>query len=85
MPEQASPRRVVARHGSAWLRALCAALPSGTFMGAKLLTRSQDGALSYLMALIDGQTGRLAALMDASVLTAYRTAATSAAALKAWG
>jgi alanine dehydrogenase len=79
--EQASPPRVVARGGGAWVRALAAVPPGSRFMGAKVFGFGRAKSVSYLIALFEQDTGALAALIDANLVTGYRTAATSAVAV----
>lgn len=76
-----NPRRVVARGDGAWLRALTAIPVSSRFMGAKVFGRSSSGRVSYLISLFDKVSGEVTALIDGNVVTAYRTAATTAAAV----
>lgn len=81
LPESAAPRRIVARHQDRWLRSLVAVPPGLRFMGGKLFARASSGQVTYLVTLIDQETGELCALIDGNVITAVRTAATTAAAL----
>jgi ornithine cyclodeaminase/alanine dehydrogenase-like protein (mu-crystallin family) len=76
-----SPPRVVARGNGSWLRALAAAPREGRYMGAKIFGFGRAKSVSYLIALFDQESGALAALVDASLITAYRTAGTSAVAV----
>jgi ornithine cyclodeaminase/alanine dehydrogenase len=76
-----SPPRVVTRGDGNWLRALAASPPGCRYMGAKIFGFGRAKSVSYLIALFEQQTGALAALVDANLLTAYRTAATSAVAV----
>jgi alanine dehydrogenase len=76
-----SPPRVVTRGEGCWLRALAAAPPHSTYMGAKIFGFGRKKSVSYLIALFEQETGALAALVDANLVTAYRTAATSAVAV----
>ena len=76
-----SPPRVVTRGNGNWLRALAASPPGSRYMGAKIFGFGRAKSVSYLIALFEQQTGALAALVDANLLTAYRTAATSAVAV----
>lgn len=78
-----SPPRVVARGAGNWLRALAASPPGSRYMGAKIFGFGRAKSVSYLIALFEQETGALAALVDANLITAYRTAATSAAAVDA--
>jgi alanine dehydrogenase len=76
-----SPPRVVTRGEGSWLRALAAAPPNARYMGAKVFGFGRAKSVSYLIALFEQETGALAALVDANLITAYRTAATSAVAV----
>lgn len=80
----AVPPRSIAAGGQAWLRCLAAA-PSGCrYFGAKLMGMASDATqpgVEYVIVLYDRQTSRIAAFVDGEKVTAYRTAATSAAAL----
>jgi ornithine cyclodeaminase/alanine dehydrogenase len=82
MSHAMTPPRVVARGNGVWFRALAAVSPNRRFMGAKLFGLGRAKSVSYLIALFDQETGALHALIDARFLTAVRTAATSAVALK---
>lgn len=78
------PPRTIASHDRAWLRALPAAPAGGRYFGAKLMgmaMASASPAVEYVIVLFDRQTSRIAAFIDANLLTGFRTAATSAAAL----
>lgn len=80
----AAPTRTIASSDKAWLRTLPAVPSGGRYFGAKLMgmsTAAQDPACQYVIVLFDRQTSRIAAFVDAEKVTAYRTAATSAAAL----
>jgi len=77
-----SPRRVVARGNGNWLRALAASPPGSRYMGAKVFGFGRAKSVSYLIALFEQETGALVALVDAHLITAYRTAATSAVAVE---
>lgn len=76
-----SPPRVVARGEGVALRALVATPPGCKFMGAKVFGRGRNKGMEYALVLIDQETGRIAALVDANPITALRTAATSAVAV----
>jgi ornithine cyclodeaminase/alanine dehydrogenase len=79
----ALPRRAVGRGGGSWLRIL-PALPSGRFFGAKLMgmsTTAPSPGVQYVVVLFDRETSAITGLVDGNHVTAYRTAATSAAAL----
>lgn len=79
----ALPQRAVGRSEGSWLRTL-PALPAGRYFGAKLMgmsTTAPSPAVQYVVVLYDRETSRIAAFVDGNHVTAYRTAATSAAAL----
>jgi alanine dehydrogenase len=76
-----SPPRVVARGDRTWLRALAAAPPNSRYMGAKIFGLGRQHMVTYLIALFDQETGVLAGLVDANLVTGYRTGATSAVAV----
>jgi ornithine cyclodeaminase/alanine dehydrogenase len=50
-------------------------------MGSKIFGFGRQRSVSYLIALFEQETGALVALVDANLITAYRTAATSAVAV----
>jgi len=50
-------------------------------MGCKIFGFGRRRSVSYVIALFEQETGALAALVDANLITAYRTAATSALAV----
>lgn len=85
-PEEpsATPPRLIASSANAWLRCL-PATPSGCrYFGAKLMGMATDApqpGVEYVIVLFDRETSRIAAFVDGEKVTAYRTAATSAAAL----
>jgi alanine dehydrogenase len=80
----ALPPRAAGRADGSWLRTL-SALPAGChYFGAKLMgmsTTAQSPGVEYVIVLYDRETSGIAAFVDAHHVTAYRTAATSAAAL----
>lgn len=84
MGAQAAPARTIAAAEKVWLRTLPAVPPGSRYFGAKLmgmaLSAPQPG-VEYVIVLFDRTTSRIAAFVDANLVTAYRTAATSAAAL----
>lgn len=84
-PEHAAtPPRTIAQSGKAWLRTLPAAPPGGRYFGAKLMGMAMASAtpgVEYVIVLFDRETSRIAGFLDANLLTGFRTAATSAAAL----
>lgn len=82
-PSSIPPRAIGGAEG-AWLRTLPAVPPGGRYFGAKLMgaaMRSATPGVEYVVVLFDRETSRLAAFLDANVITGLRTAATSAAAL----
>ena len=76
-----SPPRILARSPGVWFRALAGISPVGRMMGAKVFGASKSGQVTYLISLMDKETGALRALIDGHYLTAVRTAATSAVAV----
>lgn len=84
LPPAAVPPRTIAQSAGAWLRTLPAAPPNGRYFGTKLMGAAMNAkapAVEYVIVLFDRQTSRIAAFIDANLITGYRTAATSAAAL----
>src|ERR687893_2516951 len=82
--EHGLPRRTVARANGSWLRSLPAVPSAGRTFGAKLMgmsTTSATPGVEYVIVLFDRETSRIAAFVDGAQVTAWRTAATSAAAL----
>jgi alanine dehydrogenase len=79
--ESVSPPRTVARDSGLWLRTLTAVPPGARYMGAKLFGIGRRRTLQYVIVLIDQETGEVAGFVDANLITAYRTAATSAVAV----
>jgi alanine dehydrogenase len=77
----ATPPRTVARGDGVWLRSLTAVLPAGKYMGGKLFGVGRNGGVSYLIVLFDQATGAVVGLIDGKLVTAFRTAATSAVAV----
>lgn len=80
----AAPPRSIAQSGRAWLRSLPAAPVGGRYFGAKLMgmaMAAEAPGVEYVIVLFDRQTSRIAAFLDANLLTGFRTAATSAAAV----
>jgi len=80
----AAPARTIAAGEKAWLRTLPAVPPGGRYFGAKMMgmaTTAPSPGVEYVIVLFDRHTSRIAAFVDANLVTAYRTAATSAAAL----
>ena len=82
-PSALPPRTVFSDEG-AWLRTLPALPPGRRYFGAKLMgmaTAAADPGAEYVIVLYDRESSRIAAFVDGHRVTAYRTAATSAAAL----
>jgi ornithine cyclodeaminase/alanine dehydrogenase-like protein (mu-crystallin family) len=82
--EGAVPPRALGGDAGAWLRTLSALPPGGRYFGAKLMGMATDAAhpgVQYLIVLYDRETSRIAGFVDGHQVTAWRTAATSAAAL----
>ncbi|GGC01377.1 ornithine cyclodeaminase [Novosphingobium endophyticum] len=82
--EQAAPSRSIAQSEGAWLRTLPAAPPGGRYYGAKLMgadMKAADPSVEYVVVLFERATSRIAGFVDANLLTGFRTAATSGAAL----
>jgi ornithine cyclodeaminase/alanine dehydrogenase len=80
----ATPPRTVARGQGAQLRCLPAIPPGSRYFGAKLMGgafRAPKPGMEYVIVMFDRQTSRIGAILDGNLVTAYRTAATSAAAL----
>lgn len=83
---QSVPRRTIAAGAAerASLRTMTAVPPGSRYYGAKLMGMAFGPAgrqLEYVVILFDATTGAIAAIVDGNLVTAYRTAATSAAAL----
>ena len=84
MEAAAIPPRTIASADKAWLRTLPAAPPGGRYFGAKLMGMAGTSAtpgVQYVIVLFDRRSSRIAAFVDGNLVTGYRTAATSAAAL----
>lgn len=80
----ACPARTVATTDGSWLRTLPANPPGSRYFGAKLMAASMnatDRAVEYVIVLFERESGRIAGFLDANLITAFRTAATSSAAL----
>jgi ornithine cyclodeaminase/alanine dehydrogenase len=80
----AAPPRTVASSAGAGLRTLPAVPPGSRYFGAKLMGMALNSATpggQYVIVLFDRETSKIAAFVDGHLVTAYRTAATSAAAL----
>jgi ornithine cyclodeaminase/alanine dehydrogenase len=80
----ATPPRTIARAEKCWLRNLPAIPPGGRYFGAKLMGMAMGAkapGVEYVIVLFDRETSRIAAFVDANLVTGFRTAATSAAAL----
>jgi len=82
-PRSAPPRSIAASR-DAWLRCLPAVPPGGKYFGAKLMgmaTGAPDPACQYVIVLFDRDRSRIAGFVDGEKVTAYRTAAATAAAV----
>jgi len=83
-PDAALPSRSIAVDRDGWLRTL-PAMPNGCeHFGAKLMgitLTAAHPAVEYVIVLFSRETSRIAAFIDGAQITAYRTAATSAAAV----
>ncbi|MDT0510238.1 ornithine cyclodeaminase family protein [Novosphingobium sp. MMS21-SN21R] len=79
----ACPPRIVAQNGPSWLRALPSNPPGCRYFGAKLMGAAMNvgqPSVEYVIVLFDRETSQIAGFLDANLITAYRTAATSASA-----
>ncbi|WP_405784739.1 ornithine cyclodeaminase family protein [Streptomyces sp. NBC_01378] len=77
------PPRTMARGEQEWMRTLSGILPGSGVMGAKLIAVSNGHRRgAYLVALFDLETTELVALLDGRSITGFRTAATSALAVR---
>src|SRR3954465_9400890 len=74
--------RARAQTDHAMLHTMSAAAKSLGFMGAKLYSTSRRGPARFLLALFDGKTGALAALLQADYLGQMRTGAASGVATR---
>lgn len=84
IPPQSTPARSVAAVGKTWLRTLSAVPVGGRYYGAKVMGAAMGSAkpgVEYVIVLFDRETSRIAGLVDGALVTGFRTAATSAAAL----
>lgn len=84
IPSQSTPPRSVAAVGKTWLRTLSAVPVTGRYYGAKVMGAAMGSAkpgVEYVIVLFDRETSRIAGLVDGALVTGFRTAATSAAAL----
>lgn len=76
-----APGRIIAVHGEQSMRCMPAISPVGRYMGAKHLVKTPRG-YRYAIVLFDKDDSELAMIVDGLSVTAFRTAATSAAALR---
>lgn len=83
IPDESAPPRSIARGDGVWCRALIGALPDGSYVGGKVFARGRSGGVSYVVVLFEQESGRLVAILDGEAITALRTSATSAVAVKA--
>jgi ornithine cyclodeaminase/alanine dehydrogenase len=74
------PARMNLEHGGIWLRVMPAIVPTANVMGLKVFHGVPGGGARYLVLLYAMDAGTMLAAVDASYLTAARTAATSAVA-----
>jgi alanine dehydrogenase len=84
IPPKSTPPRTVAVAGKTWLRTLPAVPVGGRYYGAKVMGMAMGSAapgVEYVIVLFDQETSRIAAFVDGNLVTGFRTAATSAAAL----
>jgi alanine dehydrogenase len=84
LERSALPPRTVGSDEGAWLRALPALPPGRRYFGAKLMgmaTAAARPGAEYVIVLYDRESSRIAGFVDGHRVTAYRTAATSAAAI----
>ncbi len=85
IPAKATPPRTVAVLEKTWLRNLPAIPPGSRYYGAKLMGSNMGGdappGIEYVIVLFDRTTNRIAAFVDGNLVTGFRTASTSAAAL----
>ncbi|WP_233808767.1 ornithine cyclodeaminase family protein [Paraburkholderia sp. HP33-1] len=84
IPPQSTPARSVAAVGKTWLRTLSAVPVEGRYYGAKVMGAAMGSAkpaVEYVIILFDRETSRIAGFVDGALVTGFRTAATSAAAL----
>lgn len=81
---KSTPPRTVAVAGKTWLRTLPAVPVGSRYYGAKVMGMAMGSAspgVEYVIVLFDQETSRIAAFVDGNLVTGFRTAATSAAAL----
>lgn len=84
IPPKSTPPRSVAALGKTWLRTLPAVPAGGRCYGAKIMGAAMDSSkpgVEYVIVLFDRETSRIAGFVDGALVTGFRTAATSAAAL----
>lgn len=84
IPPKSTPARTVAVAGKTWLRTLPAVPMGGRYYGAKIMGMAMGSAapgVEYVIVLFDQESSRIAAFVDGNLVTGFRTAATSAAAL----
>lgn len=74
------PARMNLEHFGTWLRVMPAIVPSANVMGLKVFHGVPGGGARYLILLYSASDGSVLAVVDASYLTAARTAAASAVA-----
>lgn len=76
------PTRLNLNYDAAFLRVMPAMLPDQELMGMKIFHRGHRSGVSYLVLLYDMSSGEALAMLDAAYLTAARTGATSAVAVR---
>ena len=84
IPPRSTPPRTVAVAGKTWLRTLPAVPIGSRYYGAKVMGMAMGSpapGVEYVIVLFDQETSRIAAFVDGNLVTGFRTAATSAAAL----
>lgn len=83
-PKEANPQRTVATLGKTWVRSLPSIPSVGRFYGVKVMGMAMGAkspGVEYVIILFDKESSRIAGFVDGNLVTAYRTAATTAAAL----
>lgn len=81
---EANPQRTVATLGKTWVRTLPSIPAVGRYYGVKVMgmaMAAKSAGVQYVIILFDKETSRIAGFVDGNLVTAYRTASTTAAAL----
>jgi alanine dehydrogenase len=84
LPPASTPPRSIGASQGGWLRTLPAVPPGGRYFGAKLMggqMTSPNKGVEYVIVLFERENSRIAGFVDGNLVTGYRTASTSAAAL----